>query len=150
MKVVIQRCKEAQVDVGQQTVGRIENGFVVLVGIENNDTVDDAEWLTSKIVQLRVFDDQNGNMNLSIDDIKGNILSISQFTLHAKTKKGNRPSFINAAPAEISKPLFDIFNKQLEAKLGRKIETGIFGAHMEVALINDGPVTIIIDSKNKG
>lgn len=149
MRAVIQRCLSASVTVENQVVGKIDKGFLVLLGIEHSDTLEDVEWLSSKIAQLRVFDDKDGLMNLSIQDIGGNILSVSQFTLHAKTKKGNRPSFINAAPPEVSKPLYEKFNELLSQKIGKPIETGIFGAHMLISLVNDGPVTIIIDTKNK-
>ena len=127
MRAVIQRCLSASVTVENQVVGKIDKGFLVLLGIEHSDTLEDAEWLSSKIAQLRVFDDKEGLMNLSIQDIGGNILSVSQFTLHAKTKKGNRPSFINAAPPEVSKPLYEKFNELLSQKIGKPIETGIFG-----------------------
>ena len=149
MRAVIQRCLSASVTVENQVVGKIDKGFLVLLGIEHSDTLEDAEWLSSKIAQLRVFDDKEGLMNLSIQDIGGNILSVSQFTLHAKTKKGNRPSFINAAPPEVSKPLYEKFNELLSQKIGKPIETGIFGAHMLISLVNDGPVTIFIYTKNK-
>ena len=149
MRVVIQRCLKSSVKVDNQIVGQIEHGFVILVGIEHSDTVEDAEWLANKIVQLRVFNDSEGLMNISIQETGGNILVISQFTLHAKTKKGNRPSFIDAARPETAKPLFDEFTDLLSQKLGKKVETGVFGAMMEVSLVNDGPVTIYIDSKCK-
>ncbi|MDY0280438.1 MAG: D-aminoacyl-tRNA deacylase [Salinivirgaceae bacterium] len=149
MRLVIQRCKNASVEVDNQIVGKIEQGFMILVGIETADTVDDAEWLANKVVQLRIFDDEQGLMNRSIIDIDGNLLVVSQFTLHAKTKKGNRPSFIHAARPEVSKPLFENFVLLLEQKMGRKVETGVFGAHMEISMVNDGPVTILIDSQNK-
>jgi D-tyrosyl-tRNA(Tyr) deacylase len=149
MRAIIQRCSEASVRVENQIVGKVGLGFMVLVGIEHTDTLEDAEWLSSKIVQLRVFEDSQGLMNLSIKEVDGNILAVSQFTLHAKTKKGNRPSFINAAPPEISKPLFDKFVDLLTEKMERKAETGIFGAKMHISLVNDGPVTIFMDTKNK-
>ncbi|HOG20084.1 MAG TPA: D-aminoacyl-tRNA deacylase [Salinivirgaceae bacterium] len=149
MRAVIQRCLSASVTVENHVVGKIDKGFLVLLGIEHSDTLEDAEWLSSKIAQLRVFDDKEGLMNLSIQENGGNILSVSQFTLHAKTKKGNRPSFINAAPPEISKPLYEKFNELLSQKIGKPVETGIFGAHMLISLVNDGPVTIFIDTKNK-
>lgn len=149
MRAVIQRCLSASVTVENHVVGKIDKGFLVLLGIEHSDTLKDAEWLSSKIAQLRVFDDKDGLMNLSIQDNGGNILSVSQFTLHAKTKKGNRPSFINAAPPEVSKPLYEKFNELLSQKIGKPVETGIFGAHMLISLVNDGPVTIFIDTKNK-
>jgi D-tyrosyl-tRNA(Tyr) deacylase len=149
MRAIIQRCSEASVRVENQIVGKVGLGFMVLVGIEHTDTVEDAEWLSSKIVQLRVFEDSQGLMNLSLKEVDGNILAVSQFTLHAKTKKGNRPSFINAAPPEISKPLFDKFVDLLTEKMERKTETGIFGAKMHISLVNDGPVTIFMDTKIK-
>ncbi len=149
MRAIIQRCLSASVTVENQVVGKIDRGFLVLLGIEHSDTLEDAEWLSSKIAQLRVFDDKDGLMNLSIQDNGGNVLSVSQFTLHAKTKKGNRPSFINAAPPEVSKPLYEKFNELLSQKIGKPIETGIFGAHMLISLVNDGPVTIFIDTKNR-
>lgn len=149
MRLVIQRCKNASVKVNDNIVGKIGHGFLILVGIETVDTTDDAEWLANKVVQLRVFDDEQGLMNRSVLDVEGNLLVISQFTLHAKTKKGNRPSFIQAARPEVSKPLFDKFLIMLEQNMGRKVKTGVFGAHMEISLVNNGPVTIIIDSQNR-
>jgi len=149
MRLVIQRAGKACVKVNNNITGEIQKGLVVLVGIETEDTEEDAQWLTNKICSLRIFDDEQGIMNLSIEDIKGEVLAISQFTLHAKTKKGNRPSYIRAATPEIAKPLFDYFVQQLQARLKKEVPTGVFGAHMEVTLTNDGPVTIIIDSKNK-
>jgi len=149
MRLVIQRAGKACVKVNNNITGEIQKGLVVLVGIETEDTEEDAQWLTNKICNLRIFDDEQGIMNLSIEDIKGEVLAISQFTLHAKTKKGNRPSYIRAATPEIAKPLFDYFVQQLQARLKKEVPTGVFGAHMEVTLTNDGPVTIIIDSKNK-
>lgn len=149
MKVVIQRVSEASVRVDESIVGEIDKGFLVLVGIENEDNDEDIEWLSKKIVQLRLFPDEEGQMNRSILDVQGEILLISQFTLHAKTKKGNRPSYIKAARPEVAIPLYDSFKKNLESLLEKKIECGVFGADMKVSLINDGPVTIIIDSKNR-
>lgn len=149
MKVVIQRVSEASVSIDSSCVGKIELGLLVLVGIENNDTTDDLIWLSKKICNLRIFSDADGNMNKSVIDVNGNILLVSQFTLHAKTKKGNRPSFIKAASPEISIPLYEQFIGQLSVDLNKKIETGKFGAMMDIQLINSGPVTIIIDSKNK-
>lgn len=149
MRLVIQRAGKACVKVNNNITGEIQKGLVVLVGIETEDTEEDAQWLTNKICSLRIFDDEQGIMNLSIEDIKGEVLAISQFTLHAKTKKGNRPSYIRAATPEIAKPLFDYFVQQLQTRLKKEVPTGVFGAHMEVTLTNDGPVTIIIDSKNK-
>jgi D-tyrosyl-tRNA(Tyr) deacylase len=149
MRAIIQRCSEASVKVENNVTGKIGVGFLVLVGIEHGDSLEDADWLSTKIVQLRVFEDSNGLMNLSLKEVDGNILAVSQFTLHAKTKKGNRPSFINAAPPEISKPLFDKFVDMLSIKMERRTETGVFGAKMYISLVNDGPVTIFIDTKNK-
>ncbi|MCT4622733.1 MAG: D-aminoacyl-tRNA deacylase [Schleiferiaceae bacterium] len=149
MRVVIQRVSNASVLVDSDVVGKIGNGVMILVGIENSDTDDDCNWLAKKICSLRIFDDENGVMNKSLLEIKGEILAISQFTLHARTKKGNRPSYINAAKPEISVPLYHAFVACLEKESGKEVETGTFGAHMEVSLINDGPVTIVIDTKNK-
>ena len=149
MRVVIQRVNHAAVTVRNKKKSEINLGLLILVGIENEDNFDDIEWLSNKIVQLRIFDDQEGIMNLSIKDINGEILTISQFTLHAKTKKGNRPSYQKAAKPEISIPLYKKFVEQLESDLGKKVKTGEFGAYMKVNLENDGPVTIIIDTKNK-
>jgi D-tyrosyl-tRNA(Tyr) deacylase len=149
MRIVIQRVSQAIVTVNQQTVGSIQKGLLVFAGIEASDSKEDIIWLSNKIVQLRIFNDANGLMNKSIKDIDGDILLISQFTLHAATKKGNRPSFIKAAKPEIALPIYEQMIIALENDLGKKIEKGIFGADMKVALINDGPVTIFIDSKNK-
>ena len=149
MRIVIQRVTQASVEVNHQTVGAIQQGLLVLAGIENEDSTEDITWISHKIVQLRIFNDTAGLMNLSIKDIGGNILLISQFTLHAATKKGNRPSFIKAAKPEIAIPIYEQLIFELEATLGKKIEKGIFGADMKVALLNDGPVTIFMDSKNK-
>ena len=149
MKVVIQRVTEASVTIANQVVAQIQQGLVVLVGIEDKDTIEDINWLTSKIVNLRIFSDSNNVMNLSVKDILGDIIAVSQFTLHALTKKGNRPSYIKASKPEVSVPLYEQFVLKLEQELGHTIQTGQFGADMKVALVNDGPVTIIIDSKNK-
>ncbi len=149
MKVVIQRVNQASVTVEEKLKSEIKNGLLILVGIENEDNEDDINWLSNKITQLRIFDDKDGVMNLSVKDVDGDILTISQFTLHAKTKKGNRPSYQQAAKPEISVPLYKKFVEQLGKDLGKEIKTGEFGAYMKVALENDGPVTIIIDSKNK-
>jgi D-tyrosyl-tRNA(Tyr) deacylase len=149
MKVVIQRVSEASVTIEGNVNGAIEKGLMILVGIETEDAQEDLLWLCQKIVNLRIFDDAEGVMNKSLLDVGGNILVISQFTLHASTKKGNRPSYIQAARPEISIPLYEQFVAQLELLVGKKIQTGIFGADMKVALVNDGPVTIIIDSKSK-
>jgi D-tyrosyl-tRNA(Tyr) deacylase len=149
MRVVIQRVKAASVTVSDEIIGAIKGGLMVLVGIENADTKDDIEWLTNKITGMRIFDDAEGVMNLSIKETGGDILLISQFTLHASTKKGNRPSYIAAAKPELAIPLYESFIQQLNKDLGKPVETGKFGADMKVALVNDGPVTIIVDSKNK-
>ncbi|MBW8050087.1 MAG: D-tyrosyl-tRNA(Tyr) deacylase [Cytophagales bacterium] len=149
MRIVIQRVSQASVKIEGKTKAKINAGFLILLGITHDDNEQDIEWLSKKIINLRVFDDGQGKVNLALKDIGGNILLISQFTLHASTKKGNRPSFINAAPPEIAIPLYEKFVQKLETGLGKKIETGEFGAYMEVALVNDGPVTIIIDSNNK-
>jgi len=149
MKVVIQRVNEASVSIDGQVVGAIQKGLMVLLGIETADTMEDVDWLSNKIVQMRIFDDAEGIMNLSVKEVGGNILLVSQFTLHASTKKGNRPSYIAAAKHDISIPLYEAMIKKLTADMGAPIQTGVFGAEMKVALINNGPVTIIVDSKNK-
>ena len=149
MKVVIQRVSEASVTIDKIVKGKINTGLLVLVGFEETDTLEDITWMSGKITRLRIFGDENGNMNLSVNDIDGDILLISQFTLHASTKKGNRPSFIKAAKPELAIPLYEECIKQLELDLGKSIQTGEFGADMKVALINDGPVTITLDSQNK-
>ena len=149
MRVVIQRVLEASVAVDEKVVGSINNGLLVLLGIEDADTEEDINWLSNKIVGLRLFDDAEGVMNLSVKDIGGDILLISQFTLMASTKKGNRPSYIKASKPPIAVPLYEQMIATLSNDLGKKIQTGIFGADMKVSLINNGPVTITIDSKNK-
>jgi len=149
MRIVIQRVTEANVVIEGKINGEIGNGMMILVGIEESDSDEDIAWLTKKVVNLRIFDDENGVMNLSILDKGGDILLISQFTLHASTAKGNRPSYIKAAKPDISIPIYEKFIKSLESALGKKIATGVFGADMKVSLTNDGPVTIIIDSKRK-
>lgn len=149
MKAVIQRVSESSVTISKEIVAQIQQGLLVLVGIEDADNQDDINWLTSKIANLRIFADENEVMNLSLKDIDGEMIVVSQFTLHAATKKGNRPSYIKASKPEIAIPLYESFVKQMEIELGKKIQTGQFGADMKVALINDGPVTIIIDTKNK-
>jgi len=149
MKLVIQRVKEASVSIEGKLAGSIQKGLLVLLGIESADTMEDVQWLSNKIVQMRIFDDAEGVMNWSVKEIGGNILLVSQFTLHASTKKGNRPSYIAAAKHDISVPLYEAMIKQLSTDMGAPIQTGVFGADMQVALINDGPVTIIVDSKNK-
>jgi D-tyrosyl-tRNA(Tyr) deacylase len=149
MKVVLQRVTSASVTVEDKIVGEIQKGIVVLVGIEEADSQEDIDWLVTKITQLRIFGDAHGVMNLSVEEVNGDVLVVSQFTLHAATKKGNRPSYIKAARPEVAIPMYEKFVSSLETKLGKKVATGIFGADMKVALLNDGPVTIIIDSKNK-
>lgn len=149
MKVVIQCVSKASVTIESKKVADIERGLLILLGIVNDDTHDDIKWLSNKIVNLRVFADENGVMNQSLLDVKGNLIVVSQFTLHALTKKGNRPSYIKAAKPDIAIPLYKTFVNQLESDLGKPVQTGEFGADMKVELINDGPVTIIIDSKNK-
>lgn len=149
MRLLIQRVSEASVKIDSKVTGQIESGLLVLVGIEEADTKEDCEWLIGKLTALRIFGDDEGKMNLSIQDIKGSFLVISQFTLHASTKKGNRPSYIKAARPEQAIPLYENFIDTLRATSGLKVETGIFGADMKVSLINDGPVTIWIDSKNR-
>lgn len=149
MRVVIQRVSQASVTVEDKIVAEIQKGLLVLVGIEDADTKDDADWLSQKIVNLRIFSDENGLMNLSIQEVEGDIIAVSQFTLHAMTKKGNRPSYIKAARPEKAIPMYEYFVQQLETVLGKKVGTGVFGADMKVLLLNDGPVTIQIDSKNK-
>ena len=149
MRVVIQKVTEASVSIENQIVASIDKGLLVLVGIEDGDTNEDIAWLSSKIVNLRVFDDANGVMNLSVKEVEGEVLIVSQFTLHASTKKGNRPSYIKAARPEVAIPIYEAFIKQVESLLGKRVPTGQFGAMMQVSLCNDGPVTILIDTKNK-
>jgi D-tyrosyl-tRNA(Tyr) deacylase len=149
MRAVIQRVSQASVSIDQQQKSAIGQGLLILLGIVDSDTYDDIEWLCNKIINLRIFDDENGVMNLSIKDADGDIIVVSQFTLHASTKKGNRPSYIKAAKPDVAIPLYEHFVKELEKLLGKSVGTGEFGAMMEVALVNDGPVTIIIDTKNK-
>ena len=149
MITVIQRVRESSVTVSNQITGSIGNGLLILVGFEDEDGIGDIEWISNKILNLRIFDDEEGVMNLSCRDVDSEILVISQFTLHASTKKGNRPSYIKAAKPAIAIPLYESFITQLEADLGKKIQTGEFGADMKVHLVNDGPVTIIIDTKDK-
>ncbi len=149
MRLLIQRVTEARCRIGGEVHSAIGRGLVVLVGIGNNETREDIEWLTKKLVQLRIFDDEAGVMNLSVQDIAGEVMVVSQFTLHAMTKKGNRPSWIKAAPEAISKPLYEEFVASVERALERSVATGVFGADMQIELINDGPVTIWIDSKNR-
>lgn len=149
MRAVIQRVTTAAVTIEKETVGSIKNGLLVLVGCENADTQEDIDWLTKKIVNLRIFDDENGVMNRSALDINGDILVVSQFTLWASCKKGNRPSYIRAGNPDITKPLYEQFCSTLSVALGKQVETGEFGAEMQISLVNDGPVTICIDTKNK-
>ena len=149
MRAVIQKVTQASVSIENQIVASINQGLLVLVGIEDTDTNDDIAWLSAKIVNLRVFDDDNGVMNLSVKEVEGEVLIVSQFTLHASTKKGNRPSYIKAARPEVAIPIYEAFIKQIESLLGKRVPTGQFGAMMQVSLCNDGPVTILIDTKNK-
>jgi len=149
MRAVIQRVTRASVTIKGKINGQIENGLLVLMGIEDADTDEDIEWLSSKIVNLRIFNDEKGVMNISVKDIAGNILLISQFTLHASTKKGNRPSYIKASKPDIAIPIYEKMIEQLSIDLGKQIQTGIFGADMKIELLNDGPVTIVIDTRNK-
>lgn len=147
MRAVVQRVSEAAVTIGGEVKGRIARGLLVLVGVEDADTAEDIEWLAGKLVRLRIFNDAAGQMNLGVQEVGGGILVISQFTLFASTKKGNRPSYIRAARPEVAVPLYEKFLRELEAQLGRAVERGEFGADMQVALVNDGPVTIVIDTK---
>ena len=149
MRVVVQRVSEASVSIEGQIYSQIQQGMLILLGIENKDSQEDIDWLCKKIANLRIFSDENGQMNKSVLDIKGQVLVVSQFTLHAKTKKGNRPSYIKAARPEQAIPLYELFKEELSQLLGKKVKSGVFGANMQVSLINDGPVTIIIDTKNK-
>jgi D-tyrosyl-tRNA(Tyr) deacylase len=149
MKAVIQRVLDASVTINGNIVGDINKGLLVLVGVEDADNHEDIDWLTSKIANLRIFGDENDVMNLSLKDIDGEMIIVSQFTLHALTKKGNRPSYVKAAKPKIAIPLYENFVLKMEMELGKKVQTGQFGADMKVSLINDGPVTIIIDTKNK-
>lgn len=149
MRAVLQRVSESSVTINDKQVASIGNGLLILIGVVNDDTHDDINWLSNKIVNMRIFPDENGVMNASILDCKGDIIVVSQFTLHANTKKGNRPSYIKAAKPNIAIPLYEAFIKALEISLRKPIQTGEFGADMKVSLINDGPVTIIIDTKNK-
>lgn len=149
MRVVIQRVSKASVVIDNKTVASIEKGLLVLLGIVNEDTQEDIDWLCKKIINLRVFPDENDVMNTSLIDARGDLVLVSQFTLHASTKKGNRPSYIKAAKPDVAIPLYETFIKTLTTQLGKPIQTGQFGADMKVHLINDGPVTIIIDSKDR-
>ena len=149
MRVVIQRVKEASVSIQGVKISEIQKGLLILVGVETLDTQDDVNWLVAKVAKLRIFEDYDGAMNVSLQDLQADVIVVSQFTLHASTKKGNRPSFIKAAKPEDAIPLYQGFVDGLEKQLNKKIQTGQFGAMMDVALVNDGPVTIIIDTKNK-
>lgn len=149
MRIVVQRVSEAAVRVNQQITGQIETGLLVLAGFEEADTEEDIIWITGKIVNLRIFNDEQGVMNKSCLEVGGDILVVSQFTLHASTKKGNRPSYIRAAKPDIAIPLYESFISALSAAIGKPVATGVFGADMKVSLLNDGPVTILMDSKNK-
>lgn len=149
MRVVLQRVSSASVTIENKTVATIQKGLLVLVGIEDADNQEDVDWLVNKIINIRIFGDENDVMNLSVTDIDGDILVVSQFTLHAATKKGNRPSYIKASKPDIAIPLYENFVHKMQFALGKKVQTGVFGADMKVALVNDGPVTIMIDSKNR-
>ena len=149
MIILLQRVSEASVSIEGRIAGAIGPGLLLLVGIESEDGAEDVDWLSKKVTQMRIFSDDEDKMNLSVQDVGGQLLVISQFTLHASTKKGNRPSFIKAARPEVAIPLYDSLIKRLEQQMGGTVETGEFGANMQVSLVNDGPVTIIIDSKNR-
>ncbi len=149
MRIVIQRVSQASVEVEGEITGQISRGLLILLGIEDADEQEDINWLTNKIVNLRIFNDENGVMNKSILETERNILVISQFTLHASTKKGNRPSYIRASKPEFANKMYEQFKEKLGSVLGKPVQSGVFGVHMNVSLINDGPVTIIIDSKNR-
>ncbi|PHR71210.1 MAG: D-tyrosyl-tRNA(Tyr) deacylase [Lutibacter sp.] len=149
MKVVIQRVLEASVTIDGEKVSQIKSGLLILVGIESEDTLEDIKWLSKKTISLRIFNDENNVMNKSLIEVDGDAIVVSQFTLQASTKKGNRPSYLKAAKPDVSIPLYEQFVAQMEQDLGKKIQTGKFGADMKIALVNDGPVTIIIDSKNR-
>lgn len=149
MRAIIQRVTQASVEISGDIVAKIAHGFVVLLGIETDDTPEDVLWVSAKISKMRIFSDENGLMNKSIQDVNGNAIVVSQFTLFASTKKGNRPGFTRSAKPEIAIPIYESFIKQLKSDIGKKLQTGTFGADMKIALVNDGPVTITIDSKNK-
>lgn len=149
MRILVQRVRQAAVEIGGEVCSRIGQGLLVLVGIEAADGDEDIEWLTKKLLALRIFDDEQGVMNLDVRQVGGELLVVSQFTLHASTKKGNRPSYIRSAPEAVSRPMYERFVARLEAESGQKVLTGVFGADMQVSLQNDGPVTIWIDSKNR-
>ena len=150
MRAVVQRVSEASVTVEGAIVSQINEGLLILVGIENEDTQEDIEWLTKKIANMRIFNDENGVMNKSLLAVEGDAIVVSQFTLQANTKKGHRPSYIKAAKPEVAIPIYEKFVQEFENQIGKKVGTGVFGADMKVRLLNDGPVTIILDSKNKG
>lgn len=149
MKAVIQRVSQASVNINNEKVAGINIGLLILVGIEDADSTEDIDWLTAKISQLRIFNDENEVMNKSVQDVNGDIIVVSQFTLHASTKKGNRPSYLKASKPDVAIPLYEAFVESMEKSINKKVQTGQFGADMKVSLINDGPVTIIIDTKNK-
>lgn len=149
MKLVIQRVSHASVSIDGRVVGRINAGLLVLVGVATDDTEQDVQWLAQKTANMRIFDDDNGVMNLSVSDVGGQVLAVSQFTLQASTRKGNRPSYIRAAGHQLAVPLYELFCSEMERLLARPVERGVFGANMQVELVNDGPVTIVVDSKNK-
>ncbi|OIV43358.1 D-aminoacyl-tRNA deacylase [Flavobacterium johnsoniae] len=149
MKVVIQRVSQASVTVDEKITAEIQKGLLILVGIEDADTQEDIDWLSGKIIKMRIFGDENDVMNCSLQDVDGDIIVVSQFTLHASTKKGNRPSYIKASKPEFAIPMYENFVKTLEKEFNKKVQTGIFGADMKVNLLNDGPVTIVMDSKNR-
>ena len=149
MRVVLQRVSKASVIIDQTTISSIRSGLLILLGIENGDTQEDIDWLCGKIARLRIFSDKNGIMNLSVNEVDGEVLVVSQFTLHASTHKGNRPSYINASKPHFAIPMYEKFVKKLEEETNKPVQTGEFGAMMEIGLVNDGPVTIIIDSKNR-
>jgi len=149
MRAVIQRVSQASVTVDEKIAGAINTGLLILLGIEDIDTTEDIEWLSSKVVNMRIFNDENGVMNISLKHVEGDILLVSQFTLHASTKKGNRPSYSRASKPDIAVPIYEQMIVQLEKDSGKKIQTGIFGADMKVSLLNDGPVTIVMDTKNR-
>lgn len=149
MRIVVQKVSEASVTIEKQVISSIGKGLLVLLGIEDSDKEEDIDWLVNKIARLRIFDDENGVMNHSVKDVQGDVIVVSQFTLHANTKKGNRPSYIRASKPDFAVPMYKQFIQKTEAVLGKKVGTGKFGAMMDVSLVNDGPVTIIIDSKQK-
>jgi len=147
MKIIVQRAREARVIVDETTVGVIDHGLMLLVGMTHNDTLEDVKYCAKKVANLRIFEDEFGKMNLSVKDVGGGILSISQFTLYGRTEKGNRPSFTDAARPEVAEPLYRQFNEVLQTEYGLQVETGVFGAMMEIDFVNDGPVTLIVESK---